>query len=202
MLLVLPIQSVSDVITNSSSELFVLQESGELDYIEKILENITEGFQSPIRFSLKDYREALAEHDKRSPEIRSAVYYIDPLWSYGSYHHAIRNWFTDLEDEDSLLDYRLNHIEFPWQNDEIDIEYKAWVKNNNYDSLDWEERYSLSIEFLKTYSGKLPSWWMPENTLQELDGKVLVLSESDNSIPYDSWELISDTFGGYHIHLG
>lgn len=199
MLLVLPIQSVSDVITNSSSELFVLQESGELDYIEKVLNHITEGFQPPIKFSLKDYREALDKRKNSFLDVLDDPHFRDPIWNYGTYYHTVKNWFVDLEDEKSLLDYRYDKLEYPWANDEINVLYKSHVKNLEDD---WGGRYKAGIEFLKTYSGKLPSWWMPENTLQEIDGKVLVLSECDNSIPYDTWEMIEDTFGGYHIHLG
>lgn len=54
-------------------------------------------------------------------------------------------------------------------------------------------------------SGKpLPSWWNPkeEETLQYLDGKILIISTEDNSIPYDTFDIITELLNGFHIHLG
>lgn len=38
--------------------------------------------------------------------------------------------------------------------------------------------------------------------VRRLDGKVLVVSNDDNSIPYDTWDKIRDLFNGWNIHLG
>lgn len=39
-------------------------------------------------------------------------------------------------------------------------------------------------------------------SVEQLDGCILVLSEGDNSIPYDTWDTINDTFNGTNYHLG
>ena len=39
-------------------------------------------------------------------------------------------------------------------------------------------------------------------SVEQLDGCILVLSEGDNSIPYDTWDAINDTFNGTNYHLG
>lgn len=113
-ILVIPVQSVSDLITNSSSEVFILETGKKL----------------------------------RSGE-------IEDDWSYPGTIFSIANgWFKDaLED--------------------------------------------VAKEFLKNYNG--PTVW---NVSKGEDGKVLVVSNDDNSIPYDTWDKIRDLFNGWNVHLG
>ena len=52
-LIIIPIQSFSDIITNSSSELFVLNTNNTIQKVKEILNSITSGYQDPIIFNLE-----------------------------------------------------------------------------------------------------------------------------------------------------
>ena len=50
---VVEIQSFSDIITNSSSELFVLNTNNTIQKVKEILSSITYGYIDPIIFNLE-----------------------------------------------------------------------------------------------------------------------------------------------------
>lgn len=56
-ILVIPVQTVSDIITNSSSEVFILDTGKTCEEVDTILHTFTSGFSYPEVFSLKDFRE-------------------------------------------------------------------------------------------------------------------------------------------------
>ena len=51
-------------------------------------------------------------------------------------------------------------------------------------------------EFIDNYKGIIPDAWSipPKENVVNLDGKVLVVSSDENSIPYDTWDEISKLF--------
>ena len=207
-LIILPIQSFSDIITNSSSELFVTNTNFSKQQVVDILKEITIGFQDPMVFNVEEYRKAC----KTTKEFH-----------YNSYYGAVLDNFRDLNDKWDIAEYRikiLNYFEsskyrkIDW---ELRIAFFDYLKDNfgfdmeEYeDYLAWREIIELPnslkiADFFDDYekSGKpLPKWWIPKKTIQSLDGKILILSDSDNTIPYETFELILDNLGGYHIHLG
>lgn len=74
-ILVIPVQSVSDLITNSSSEVFILETGKTCEEVNTILNTFTSGFRHPEVFSLKDFREW-------RKKLRSGE--IEDDWSYPS----------------------------------------------------------------------------------------------------------------------
>lgn len=56
-ILVIPVQTVSDIITNSSSEVFILDTGKTCEEVNTMLHTFTSGFDYPEVFSLKDFRE-------------------------------------------------------------------------------------------------------------------------------------------------
>lgn len=56
-ILVIPVQTVSDIITNSSSEVFILDTGKTCEEVDTMLHTFTSGFSYPEVFSLKDFRE-------------------------------------------------------------------------------------------------------------------------------------------------
>lgn len=217
-LLIIPIQSFSDVVTNSSSELFVTDTKLTEEQVFNVLKEITTGFEEPMRFSLNDYRKAFYN---RPADPYTLMYKGN--WGYGSYYGTVEGWFIDLEDEYALARYRMesasNLDEKYYKNTYMFlIEYFDFLEGlgykmegkrgcDYYDVMEIPGALEKCKIFFQEYekSGKpLPSWWNPkeEETLQYLDGKILIISTEDNSIPYDTFDIITELLNGFHIHLG
>lgn len=84
-ILAIPVQSISDLITNSSSEVFILDTGKTCEEVNDILKGFTSGFAYPEVFSLKDYREWRKK--LRSGEIEEG-------WSYPGTIFEIANGST------------------------------------------------------------------------------------------------------------
>ena len=210
-LAVIPIQSFSDIITNSSSELFVLNTNNTIQKIKEILSSITSGYLDPIIFNLEKYNKWKEDNS-----------FVSNLES--TYFDTIEGWFTDLDDENSLFDYRLqafrNIMEYnslevcyfkesniPFYTEFMKFAKTIGLKSINSFSIYRENKEEKCKEFFNQFekSGNtLPSWWNPkeEDTIQGLNGKVLLLSCDENSIPYESFDFINEILNGYNLHLG
>lgn len=235
-ILVIPVQTVSDIITNSSSEVFILDTGKTCEEVDTMLHTFTSGFSYPEVFSLKDFREW-------RKKVRSGE--IEEDWSYPASIFSIANgWFFDPEDKEDLLDLRMGFLFEPqskyrtyvYSNKYREPIHDAFVEylNNNWnrvggvinqtleedgeetvDSMDWstllKNNYllkdpldNIAKEFLENYNGPEPTVWNAgkRDDVRELDGKVLVVSNDDNSIPYDTWDKINSLFNGWNVHLG
>ena len=210
-LAVIPIQSFSDIITNSSSELFVLNTNNTIQKIKEILSSITSGYLDPIIFNLEKYNKWKEDNS-----------FVSNLES--TYFDTIEGWFTDLDDENSLFDYRLqafrNIMEYnslevcyfkesniPFYTEFMKFAKTIGLKSINSFSIYRENKEEKCKEFFNQFekSGNtLPSWWNPkeEDTVQGLNGKVLLRSCDENSIPYESFDFINEILNGYNLHLG
>lgn len=202
--------------------------------VNTILNTFTSGFRHPEVFSLKDFREW-------RKKLRNGE--IEDDWSYpGSIFSIANGWFKDPEDEEDLLNLRMDFLFDPFETidygDELIVHgysssYKepihdAFIEylNSNWDkvghdinrvlaeeeddavsSIDWKtlRRHNywfknaledVAKEFLKNYDGPKPTVWnvSKREDVRELDGKVLVVSNDDNSIPYDTWDKINSLF--------
>lgn len=241
-ILVIPVQSISDLITNSSSEVFILNTEKTCDEINTILEGFTSGFRYPEVFSLKDFREW-------RKALRSGE--VEDTWDYPGTIFSIANgWFKDPEDEIDIIEHRMDFLFNPFetincgdgfvvhgyssnykesiQDAFIDYLNSNWdrvstninqvlaeVKEDAVDSIDWKTLYrhnywfkdaleDIAEEFLKSYDGpKFTTWDIDKREdVRELDGKILVVGEYDNSIPFDTWDKINKLFNGWNVHLG
>lgn len=242
-LLVIPIQTVSDIITNSSSEVFILNTNKNCEEINNVLSTFTSGFRYPEVFSLKDYREWRKKFRNGD---------IEEDWNYPDTIFEIANgWFKDPEDEEDLFDLREDFLFDPYKlidygNGFVAYSFnpsyqepihKAFIEhiNNNWDKVgsiinkvleedfnkspvnkaDWTTIRShhywmrdglrdFTKEFLKNYNGPKPTVWdVPySDDVTRLDGCVLVVSEDDNSIPFDTFSKINELFNGWNVHLG
>lgn len=239
-ILIIPVQSVSDLITNSSSEVFILETEKTCEEVNTILSTFTSGFRYPEVFSLGDFREW-------RKKLRNGE--IEDDWSYpGTIFSIAKGWFRDPEDEGDLLDLRMNFLFDPFETISYGNGYVAYSYSSNYkepihdtfikylndnwdrvahdinqvlaeddavSSIDWKtlRRHNYQLkdaledatkEFLKNYNGPQPTVWniSKSSDVRELDGKVLVVSNDDNTIPYDTWDKINTLFNGRNIHLG
>ena len=208
---VIPIQSFSDIITNSSSELFVLNTNNTIQKVKEILNSITSGYQDPIIFNLESYN--------KWKEDNSSVSNLE-----STYFNTVEDWLIDLDSEDSLFEYRLqafcnimeyNSLQVCYFRENNIPFYTEFMKFAKAIGLKSAERFSIyrenkkeeCKEFFNQFekSGNtLPSWWNPkeEDTVQGLNGKVLLCSCDENSIPYESFDFINEILNGYNLHLG
>ena len=208
---IIPIQYFSDIITNSSSELFVLNTNHTIQKVKDILSSITYGYIDPIIFNLEKYNK-WKEDDSFVSNLES------------TYFDTVRDWFTDLDDEDSLFEYRLqafcnimeyNSLQvcyFKENNIQFYTEFMKFAKTIGLKSIerfsiyreDKEEKCKEFFNLCEKLGNTLPSWWNPkeEDTVQGLNGKVLLLSCNENSIPYESFDFINEILNGYNLHLG
>lgn len=208
---VIPIQSFSDIITNSSSELFVLNTNNTIQKVKEILSSITSGYIDPIIFNLENYNK-WKEDDSFVSNLEN------------TYFDTVKDWLTDLDDEDSLFEYRLqafrNIMEYnslevcyfkenniPFYTEFMKFAKTIGLKSINSFSIYRENKEEKCKEFFNRFekSGNiLPSWWNPkeEDTIQGLNGKVLLLSRDENSIPFESFDFINEILNGYNLHLG
>ena len=81
------------------------------------------------------------------------------------------------------------------------MNWRTLLKNNYILK---EPLYDIAKEFLENYNGPEPTVWNigKRYDVRGLDGKVLVVSYDDNSIPYDTWDKINNLFNGWNVHLG
>lgn len=208
---IIPIQSFSDIITNSSSELFVLNTNNTIQKVKEILSSITSGYIDPIIFNLENYNK-WKEDDSFVSNLEN------------TYFDTVKDWFTDLDDEDSLFEYRLQAFCNIMEYNSLDVcyfrennipfytEFMKFAKTIGLKSISGfsiyrENKEEECKEFFNRFekSGNiLPSWWNPkeEDTIQGLNGKVLLLSCDENSIPYESFDFINEILNGYNLHLG
>lgn len=231
-LLILNTQSISDVVTNSSSEVFILNTNKTCEEVNNILQSFTTGFIFPEVFHLEEYRK-WRESTKDEEE-----YYHYPYTLY----EFIRGWFTDPGiDEDMISkwrdflfspfryeylgnlkiesfgydDYHPINVDF-WKYlskftkeiKEIVPKYEPYPTYKDFYNDKYNLRYKLPDyiikNFMDSYKDKIPKELeIPDReNVVNLDGKILVLSENDNTIPYDTWDQICKLFNGYNIHLG
>lgn len=135
-ILVIPVQSVSDLITNSSSEVFILETGKTCEEVNTILNTFTSGFRHPEVFSLKDFREW-------RKKLRSGE--IEDDWSYPGTIFSIANgWFKDPEDEEDLLNLRMDFLFDPFDT----IDYGNGYIAHGYSSSYKEPIHDAFIEYL------------------------------------------------------
>lgn len=173
-LLVLSVQSVSDIITNSSSEVFVIDTDKTCE--EDVFKHKADFLFHP--FEVIDFGDG----------------FVSQAYG-GGYYEPVHETFTE---------YLREHWDKEWCNQEVPdhIDIEQFLRNT------YLFQYSLPDEFVKefidNYKGIIPDAWSipPKENVINLDGKVLVVSSDENSIPYDTWDEISKLFDCWNIHLG
>lgn len=175
------INSVSDVITNSSSELFVINDKNTtLDHLKNIINPILDGYYEPFVFNLDTFRKWV----ESSEEDNSTD--IDVCFQ------TIYDWFIDLEYPSGLIYYIRDTLYKLRLEDYIKLEnsllkelYAELIKkyDTNYSS------YKEIEAFLQTYDedkiNKIIDYLLNTNfeyDIRKLNGKIILLSEEENSI--------------------
>jgi len=237
-LLIIDLHSFVDVITNSSTELFVCDTDKTIEMVKEILaaDPNVYGYQEPWVFNIKEYRdwikakriadnevkEYFAKHKKHNRDI------LNKFWD--SPFQSIEGWFYDTEDEEDMMYLRKSYIEDGpriggvWYSanrpyfDRIETagDNAAFItKLNVNDDNCWRVRHDAkNDEIQKIYDeintqDEKPDWWVnphkyhySEQSTGDLDGKIMIISEDDNSMPFDHFDWIENTFKATRHHLG
>jgi len=208
-LIVIKPHSFIDVITNSSTELFVCDAGRDVETVKEILDNIIKGynimtggnvsyddfFKFPTLFNLKEFQEW-----KKSER------------SYRSDFNTVAGWFADNTSEEDIMELRKSFIEYGTTNSRSDFHQRiidAATKNGKFDSkLNDAEIDKIYDEIITGVESK-PYWWnepwkyhYSEKCVSELDGCILVKGSDDNSIPYELFDIIETTLNSERYHLG
>ena len=175
------INSVSDVITNSSSELFVINDKNTtLDHLKNIINPILDGYYEPFVFNLDMFRKWVESSEEDNSTDIDACF------------QTIYDWFIDLEYPSGLTYYIRDTLYKLRLEDYIKLEnsllkelYAELIKkyDTNYSS------YKEIEAFLQTYDedkiNKIIDYLLNTNfeyDIRKLNGKIILLSEEENSI--------------------
>lgn len=175
------INSVSDVITNSSSELFVVNDKNTtLDHLKNIINPILDGYYEPFVFNLDTFRKWVESSEEDNSTDIDACF------------QTIYDWFIDLEYPSGLTYYIRDTLYKLRLEDYIKLEnsllkelYAELIKkyDTNYSS------YKEIEAFLQTYDedkiNKIIDYLLNTNfeyDIRKLNGKIILLSEEENSI--------------------
>lgn len=175
------INSVSDVITNSSSELFVINDKNTtLDHLKNIINPILDGYYEPFVFNLDTFRKWVESSEEDNSTDIDACF------------QTIYDWFIDLEYPSGLTYYIRDTLYKLRLEDYIKLEnsllkelYAELIKkyDTNYPS------YKEIEAFLQTYNedkiNKIIDYLLNTNfeyDIRKLNGKIILLSEEENSI--------------------
>lgn len=181
MLVLNNINSVSDVITNSSSELFVINDKNTtLDHLKNIINPILDGYYEPFVFNLDTFRKWVESSEEDNSTDIDACF------------QTIYDWFIDLECPSGLIYYIRDTLYKLRLEDYIKLEnsllkelYAELIKkyDTNYSS------YKEIEAFLQTYDedkiNKIIDYLLNTNfeyDIRKLNGKIILLSEEENSI--------------------
>lgn len=181
MLVLNNINSVSDVITNSSSELFVINDKNTtLDHLKNIINPILDGYYEPFVFNLDTFRKWVESSEEDNSTDIDACF------------QTIYDWFIDLEYPSGLIYYIRDTLYKLRLEDYIKLEnsllkelYAELIKkyDTNYPS------YKEIEAFLQTYDedkiNKIIDYLLNTNfeyDIRKLNGKIILLSEEENSI--------------------
>lgn len=175
------INSVSDVITNSSSELFVINDKNTtLDHLKNIINPILDGYYEPFVFNLDTFRKWVESSEEDNSTDIDACF------------QTIYDWFIDLEYPSGLTYYIRDTLYKLRLEDYIKLEnsllkelYAELIKK--YDTV--YSSYKEIEAFLQTYDedkiNKIIDYLLNTNfeyDIRKLNGKIILLSEEENSI--------------------
>lgn len=199
-------QSESDVITNSSSEVFIMDTDKSPKEVVEILSNITYGFDPDVkRFSLEEYKKALASEGEGD------------YFGYATPFYVAQDYFVDKKDKIAIARAQIDGLW--WSDDNIiedlfyymgytDYDPKHIFWNNDLNKLDksitTEEQADKVMKWFEEHKAVVPWGCIVENMrdLNDLDGALMVFSQDDNTIPYEDFEKINNLFNSYNLHLG
>lgn len=189
-LLLIKTHSIVDVITNSSSELFVCDTDKSIGFIKDALIDLLRQFGEsntptiPLKFE-DCFGDVYVLTEENVDEFIQE-YLIG--WSYG---------LSEYEDLGIPVLISWHNYEDVFEDDTGRAEKYPWHEHKIHN-----EKFENDCEAAhKEYTDA----WLTEHgpTIRKLlIGRIIIEGESDNSIPYELWDKINEMFNGINYHLG
>lgn len=210
--LVINTQSFVDVITNSSSELFICNSDKSITLVEDILRDVLDKFnkEESVSYNFSDCFGSISII--KSIDDASGLSYFNGMPA--TYEDAL-----DSKRKDILCsEFKSNNIELATILGHFELREKAMQYATN--ELIRIKR-ELTLAELNNDKPNLPYWW--ETGVKKRNGyddwsdwdgssdfdyiekyfnKLLIFSKEDNSIPYELFDQIEDVFSAERLHLG
>lgn len=170
--------SLIDVITNSSTELFICNTDKNEEAIKEFLSGLSAFIDGDETCGVGEIYSITEENIYDF--ISSSYWYLDELlidvpdgeWEFSKKYFKSKGW--DEGDWNSM-------------NEEKRIEYTKRSK---------EAFDAHSVYFKKYINGHM------EEYRKKLIGKTIIVGETDNSIPYEIWFILENKLNAFRIHCG
>jgi len=206
---IINLHSFIDVITNSSTELFISESDDPINMIELILLEIIKNynnkhnttltldiFERPIKLSYEDYLIWKGSEERNENEL----------------YETLESWFIN-DDEDSKKEYRKDNIKNKIWRDNIDNSlndiYVNLCLGKDIYSNECIELIDNIYNHVENGGINKPDWWdepyldyQYQIRVRDLDGKIFIFSSDDNSVPYVMWDEINIKLNATNYHLG
>lgn len=203
--LIIKPHSFVDLITNSSSELFVCETKKSIDSVKEILEKIVRNHYDILGEPCPEiWGEVFQE------KITTTEYTIAPqqVADYKDYYEAIRE---KLEHEEAskrrlLWEKFFGEAKFNWYAPEgtpVDTAQKYDEKRSAITRKIWDKQEKMLDSYITDKLGlaittKSDLMW----GIHQTKGDLMVLSAEDNSIPYECFSMIERVLNAQRYHLG
>lgn len=192
------IDSIVDVITNSSSEIFVGKTKHSLEFVKQYLQDILDDYNqknnSAINFSNAFGEIYFITEDNLDEFVKQYVFGWGFIPDGIKVEHYTASWKRHDHREVILKDgSKMKESSF----------YERCRSLSGKEKEDFENNRDHVAE--KQAEEEYDNTWKKRNmpALKEgLVGRVCILSESDNTIPYDLFDQIENTFDASRQHLG
>lgn len=227
-LLLIKVQSCTDLITNSSSEIFMLRTNDTVEQVESALSTFTSGYFKPILFNLSEYRKHKDDQYNKYSELKDQFTLEDGKVDRNSFwealndfnkehpelviYNTIREWFLDSGNREDILSLQKKYLNSIFDRDmlnSLQLEFRDFLISKGYDP---DNHYyenipdELAIEFINSHTlpsiEEMLSKSIFSGDVCDLDGCIIVLSEGDNTIPYEDLNIIENMYNGIRYHLG
>ena len=197
--LAINIQSFIDVITNSSTELFICDTQKSAETVDEMLKAMgIFGYENPWVFSIKEYTKSTQDENNTGINVGFEKDYR---------YNNLARWFYNPDSSADVIDARMTYIkDVP----AFDSPYEHLWKGKEYN-----ERQPIYNEIYNTINKMAeedqPDWWKDpfsastyhyDYDARNFDGHIIVMGIGDNDIPYESFDQIQYTFNAVRIHMG
>lgn len=225
-LIKVPVHSVVDLITNSSSELFICHRDKSLETVKALLFGIVEIYIDKQELKGEPREDASVLFERFFGDVKECPYNFEPAeypeydlyrqtneWDFFRDDPLYRSAF-DAWSKHSRERSKAGHQDFdregyerimgPWnkRQQEEKLKLLRWAfKHNN---LEWDYNPDTDLKYKNNEFDKKADWFLGAlawgYTLYK--GDVFVESNGDNSIPFELFDLIEDVLNAHRRHLG